>query len=410
MQNIESDPLTSLATNKSLIHKLAKSGSVNYFLINVDNFSSVNEAYGYGVGDKVLIEIAKHLKRFTTETSSLYRYCSDRFVLVVESKLSDEELGGIARSILSFFSDTVIAIDEDIEFKISLTIGVSRARGAINITQAEMAIKELRESQRNYFKIFNPSSKFVHEQQQDLQWIRKIQEAIEEENIVAYFQPIFNNRTGKIEKYECLARIRDDDELISPYRFMKAAKETGNLAYVTKALVAQSFKKFSSTDLEFSINITDSDLSQDYLEDFLIKNVAKYDIHPSRVVLEMLEDITTLDKGTTLKQLNSLRENGFKVAIDDFGAENSNLSRLLEIEPDYVKIDGAFIKNILTDEKSQIIVEAIIMICAKLGIKIIAEFIHNEEVQKMVVKLGIEYSQGFYFGEPSQDLKVLKNI
>ncbi len=101
--------------------------------------------------------------------------------------------------------------------------------------------------------------------------------------------------------------------------------------------------------------------------------------------------------------------NGFQIAIDDFGAENSNFSRLLEIEPNYIKIDGSFIKNILTDEKSQIIVDAIIMVCKKRGIKIIAEYIHSQEVQNKVKELGIDYSQGFYFGAPNQELFVQKD-
>jgi EAL domain-containing protein (putative c-di-GMP-specific phosphodiesterase class I) len=135
-----------------------------------------------------------------------------------------------------------------------------------------------------------------------------------------------------------------------------------------------------------------------------MKNVDKHNISPSRVVLEILEDITSLGSSSTLKQIDSLRKQGFKIAIDDFGAENSNLSRLLEIQPDYLKIDGIFIKNIIEDKKSQIIVDAIVLMCKNSNIKIIAEFIHNEAVQKRVKKLGIGYSQGFYFGEPKPDL------
>ena len=401
------DPLTKLLNNKALIDRLHMNDAVTYFLINIDNFSTINDAFGYDIGDKVLIEISQYLKKFTPVTGTMFRYCSDRFVLVDSQKLNDAQMASVAKSILSFFSSTTIIIEDEIELQISLTIGISKAKGVINITQAELAMKELRETRRNFFKIFNPSSKFVNEKQQNVVWMHKIQEAIIDENIISYFQPIINNRTGKIEKYECLARLKDEEEIISPFRFMRAAKETGNIAYVTKALIAQSFKKFTKTEFEFSINITDSDLSMDYLESFLLKNVDKYNVNPSRVVLEILEDITTLDKGTTLKQLNSLRENGFKVAIDDFGAENSNFSRLLDIEPNYIKIDGAFIKNILIDKKSQIIVDAIIMICKKSGIKMIAEFVHSEEVQDRVKELGIDYSQGYYFGEPSPDLKVI---
>jgi diguanylate cyclase (GGDEF)-like protein len=400
------DNLTQLQNSSAIVEKLKSSQCLNYFLLDIDNFSNINNAYGFDTGNIVLEKVASLLMMVKPNSSKLYRFCSDKFVIIDERRLTQEGVKRVAESIISFFSYSEISINEDIEFRISFTIGISQAKGLINITQSEVAVREVRESTRNDFKIFNPLSKFVHDKQQNIYWIQKIKEAVLDEGIIAYFQPIVNNNTGKIEKYECLARLKDEDKIISPYFFMESAKVTGNLSYVTKSLIAQSFKKFSDNEYEFSINITGEDLALDYLEPFLLKNVNKYNINPSRVVLEMLENITTLDKGTTLKQLNSLRENGFKIAIDDFGSANSNLSRLLEIQPDYVKIDGAFIKNIVDDEKSQIIVDAIIMICKRSGIKIIAEFIHNEEVQKRVKSLGVEYSQGYYFGKPSAELIV----
>jgi len=388
---------------EKLIEKLKNSGEVNLFLINIDNFSNINNAYGYDIGTEVLCEVVKYLYISKPETTTLYNYYSDKFVLLDETPHTDEELTTVAESILSFFSQIEFSVQE-IEIHISLSIGISRGEGLVNISQAETAIQELRKVKRHHLYIFNENSEFVQKQKRNIHWIIKIKEAVENEDILAYFQPIVNNATGKIEKYECLARLRDADEIISPYYFLDAARVTGNLSYVTRSLIMQSFKKFSGTDLEFSINIAASDFLLDYLEFFLLKNSQKYNIDPSKVVLEMLEDITTLDSGSTLQQLNSLREKGFKLAIDDFGAENSNLSRLLEIHPDYLKIDGQFIKNIVEDKKSQIIVDGIIFICKKSGIQIIAEYVHNEAVQNYIKNLGIEYSQGYYFGKPKAEL------
>ena len=393
-----------LSSNRELLKALKSSKKVNYFLVNIDNFSNINDAYGFEVGDRVLEELSRFLNMVRPRDAKVYRFCSDKFVLLDEQELSKEEIVRIAEEILSFFSQAEIEVD-DLTLKISLSIGISIDKGLINIVQAEVAMKELRESNRNHYNIFNPLSKFVHKQQQNMYWIHRIKEAVSDESIVAYFQPVVNNSTQRIEKYECLARLKDDDdEIISPYLFMEAAKVTGNLPYVTRSLIGQSFKKFSGTDYEFSLNITSEDLSLEYLEELLLRNVKKYKIDPSRVTLEMLENITTLDEGTIMTQLMSLRMNGFKIAIDDFGSANSNLSRLLEIEPDYLKIDGSFIKNIITDKKSQIIVNAIISICKSSGIKMVAEYVHNQEVQDRIKELGIEYSQGYYFGEPQADL------
>ena len=396
-----------ISTHIELVEKLKSSKTLNYYLFNIDNFSNINYAYGYEVGNRVLSQVINYLNIAKPDSTTLYQFCADKFVIIDEENHDNLEIIRIVEAILSFFSHTDLVVD-DIELKISLSVGISTSQGLSNISNAEMAIKELRESKRNHYHIYDRKSKFVLAQERNIYWILKIKEAISNEDIVAYFQPIVNNKTEKIEKYECLARLRDDDEIISPYLFMDAARLTGNLSYVTKSLISQSFKKFADTDFEFSLNITGEDFLLGDLESLLLKNIAKYKIDPSRVVLEMLEDITSLGSDFILKQLTSLREMGFKIAIDDFGAENSNFSRLLEIQPDYLKIDGVFIKNIVDDIKSQIIVDAIVLMCKRSKIKVIAEFIHNKEVQEKVKSLGIEYSQGFYFGEPKEELTQLK--
>lgn len=407
MSTLSQNETLKVGSSLDIQNRLEVLGEINFFLINIDNFSNINHAYGYQIGTAILNQFAKYLNMLKPATAELFQFYSDKYVLIDTNEYTKNDLALIAEEILAFFSQTDIFVNDAIELNLSLSIGISTAQGVVNIPQAEIAIKELREGKRNHYNIFNPNSEFVKREQKEIYWITKIQNAVVNEDIVAYFQPIVNNHTGKIEKYECLARLRHDETIISPSFFMNATKSTGSLSYVTKAIISQSFKMFSSNDLAFSINITGEDLVQNYLEEYLLRNVKIYNISPSRVVLELLEDITTLDKGTTLKQLTSLREHGFKVAIDDFGAENSNMMRLLEIKPDYLKIDGAFIKNIVDDVKSQIIVEAIIGICKKSGIQIIAEYVHNAKVQERVKSLGIDYSQGYFFSEPRAKLVTL---
>jgi EAL domain-containing protein (putative c-di-GMP-specific phosphodiesterase class I) len=187
---------------------------------------------------------------------------------------------------------------------------------------------------------------------------------------------------------------------------MEACKMTGTLSLITRRITANAFKVFSDTNYEFSINITSDDISLGYLEEFLMLHVAKYNINPSRVVLELLEDIVTLTQENMLEQITLLRKRGFKIALDDFGVENSNFSRLLELNPDYLKIDGLFIKDILQNPESELIVETIVGLCKKRGIEVIAEYVHSKEVQEKIESMGIEFSQGYYIGEPKEALEV----
>jgi diguanylate cyclase (GGDEF)-like protein len=405
MQNIHNDSLTNIANRFALMEYLQGLEHANIFLIDVDNFSNINNAYGFEIGDAALVEIARLITIVKPSTSKLFRLNSDEFVVVCMDVMSSKKLSDAASSMISFFDQTEIEVCDDMNIKVSISIGISIGSGTEILNHARTAIKELREHKRSSYKVYDPNSSFIKKQQENIYWVHKIKEAFEEERLVTYYQPIVNNKTKKIEKYECLIRICDDGMLTPPIRFMEASRLTGTLSLVTKSVIEQSFKRFSDTEYEFSINITSTDLYLDYLEDYLLKSAKKHNIHPSRVALEMLEDINTLNTPEILAQLNSLRYHGFKISIDDFGSQSSNFSRLLEFSPDYLKIDGSFIKNILTDKKSLIIVEAVVLLCKKSNIKVIAEFVHSAEVQAKVEELGVDYSQGYHFGEPMEELQ-----
>lgn len=404
MENKYKDSLTGIPNRFALMEYLHDINHANLFLIDIDNFSNINGTYGFAVGDLVLVEMARLIDIAKPFYSKLFRINADEFVVVSLNVLSHNSLSDAASSMVSFFDQTEIAISDDINIKVSISIGIAIGHGNEILNHAKIAIKELREHRRGHSRIYDPDSIFIKKQKENTHWVCKIKEAFEKEQLVTYYQPIVNNKTKKIEKYECLVRINDNGVLIPPIRFMEASRLTGTLSLVTKNVIEQSFKKFSGTEYEFSINITNTDLYLNYLEEYLLKNAIKYSIDPSKVALEILEDIDTLDTPAIISQLNSLRRHGFKIAIDDFGNRSSNFSRLIEFSPDYLKIDGSFIRNILNDKKSLVIVEAIVLLCKTSNIKVVAEFVHSKEVQSKIEELGIDYSQGFFFGEPKEEL------
>lgn len=377
---------------------------INLLLINVDNFSNINDSYGIEYGDLIFEKIKIILNNFKFKDVEIYKLESDEFSIVNCSDFDINTSIEIANEITSFFNESEIELDEELNIKISLSIGIATGRGISVLNNTRTAIKELRLHTRGTYKVYDMKSPFVRDMQKNVYWVNMIQTSVAEDSVVAFFQPIVNNNTNKITKYECLARIHDDGAYVSPFEFMNAAKEARVISLITKSIIKQACKVFSKNDYEFSINITNDDLQLEYLEEYLLRNIRRYDINPSRVVLELLEDIPTLEKGTILKQLFSLQEKGFKLSVDDFGSESSNFSRLLEFKPDYLKIDGSFIKNILEDEKSQIITTGIVSIAHRMDIKIIAEYIHSQAVQDKIKDLGVDFSQGYFFGEPSREL------
>lgn len=166
-------------------------------------------------------------------------------------------------------------------------------------------------------------------------------------------------------------------------------------------MINKSFAFFQDKTHQFSINITERDLLESYLVDFLNEKMATYNISADRVTFEILENITLVKNNAKItEQLNGLRAMGFKIAIDDFGIENSNFSRLLEINLDFIKIDGVFIRNLKENARNRTITKAIVNLSKTLGIKTIAEFVEDEDIYNIIKECGIDYAQGYYIGKP----------
>lgn len=399
------DLLSGCLNQVALFEFLKSNQYCNILFLNIDHFGMINDGYGFEIGDRVLAEVARILRFIAPNELRLYRLHSDEFVFIDVNHRQKGELESIAQEILSFFVDSDVTLEEDgLEFRISFSIGIGSGKGLNVLSHARSALYEIRSYRRGSYNFFDASSQYLSEQQTNLYWVHRIKTLIHEGKIHTLFQPIVENTTKKITKFESLVRLEDEDEIISPYKFMQAAKITGVLPVITRSCIATACKKFRANEYEFSINITSEDIYQEYLEEYLLKHASMNGIDPSRIVLEILEDITTLSETMIIEQLDSLRKRGFKISIDDFGSANSNFSRLIEFNPDYLKIDGVFIKNILEDEKSQVIVEAITLIAKKRGIKLIAEFVSSEAIYKKISEYGIEYSQGYLFGEPSEHL------
>ncbi len=230
--------------------------------------------------------------------------------------------------------------------------------------------------------------------------IKMIQKAISKQKITSFFQPIINNETGQIEKYESLVRILDNDRIVLPESFLDIAKKGKYYQQITNIILNNSFKQLTLCDKEISINLSAIDIEEEVTREKIISLLDEHKEHAHRIIFELLEDEEVTNLSNIKVFISDVKAYGVQIAIDDFGAGYSNFERILEYQPNIIKIDSSLIKNIDTDKKSLEIVDSIYTFASKLGIKTVAEFVSNEQIQKIVSKIGINYSQGFYFGKP----------
>lgn len=378
------DDLTKLKNRSCLIRKI-KDYNGKIILININNFESINIVYGYETGDEVLTHIASYL---LTLSKDVYYLGNDEFAI-----LDDIEINKI--KIPEF--EVIDSHNIPLEF----TAGI--AKGENLLKKAYIALKEAKKEGKKeviYSKDLN-IEKF-HKKVQEFMPI--IKEALKDDLLVPFFQGIRDNKTEKIKKYECLARIKYNNKIISPFYFIDIAEKGGLIHQITKIIIDKSFNKFKDTDFEFSINLTEVDLGSDDIIEFLVNKAKEYKIPKNQIIIEILEGVGKIENSIVLDRLIILKKLGFKIAIDDFGTMNSNFERVALLNVDFIKIDGKFIKNIDKDKKSYAIAKSITDFAKSIDAKVIAEFVHSKEVQKVIKELGIDYSQGYLFSEPNEKI------
>lgn len=399
------DNLTKLPNKEKLYLDFQSSQFDELMLLNIDNFSQINSTYGYEDGDTLLQEIALFLKQAISENEILYRGNGDEFFIAIKSSTPKEALH-LAESIKEKVYNKRFKMSNT-SVRITFSMGIVSVESDdidVPYAKAQVAISEMRRLHKNVIGHYEEDSETENYHKKMHEWANKAKLALDFDLLVPYYQPIVNLATGKIDKYECLARIIEQENPVSPFYFIEPARIAGMVTDITRRMILKAFETFKDLDVEFSINITDDDFREEYLIEYLQDKIKEYKINPNRVVLEVLENISDYDATHATSQMNRLKDLGFKIAIDDFGAESSNFARVQTLQVDFIKIDGAFIKDIAHNENSLIITKTIVYYAKSSGLKTIAEFVHNEETYNIVKELGIDYVQGYYLSEPLKEI------
>ncbi len=397
------DPLTGVYNRHFMYDNMDmfKLDTYTVFVIDIDFFKRINDTYGHEVGDKVLKEVANRIKSCIKEEDILIRYGGEEFILFVKSNPDSPtykyDMVQFARSIKNAVMKKYISVD-GIKLKLTISIGINLYEYEKSIEEAikhaDMALYKAKQRGRNRIEIYNTNLKFESKN------INIVKEAIEENRVICHYQPIVDLNTFKPVKYEALVRIMTEDKkILYPGQFLGAIKRTYVNVDLTKKIIEYNSKILDMyKKMHVSINLSAMDI---YNEDIIYMLSMLFDGEKAhRVTVEILESEEIENYEFFKEQILKIKEIGCKIAIDDFGTGYSNFSHIVELNPDYLKIDGSLIKNIDLDPRSFSIVKAIKLFADDLGIDVVAEFIHNEQVLNKVKSIGIRYGQGFYLKKP----------
>ncbi|MCK4440412.1 MAG: EAL domain-containing protein [Sulfurovaceae bacterium] len=281
-----------------------------------------------------------------------------------------------------------------------LSVVISFAYGKYAFEDAESGIKQLINNKQGFIIANGLREKNQKEAIKHIQTFTLIKNAIESYNIISYFQPIVNNKTKKIDKYESLIRLVDsNNKVLSPALFLDSAKKGQYYSKITSIVFKNSFEALNNTQMNISINLSALDIEQPKTQKKFFKLLQEYKLEAHRIIVELTEDANIINSQIIKNFIEEVRAFGVEIAIDDFGEGLSNFSRILTYQPNYIKIDGSIVKNIEKDEISKSMVETIVNFAKKANIKTIAEYVENEKIFDILCDLGVDYSQGYYFGK-----------
>jgi EAL domain-containing protein (putative c-di-GMP-specific phosphodiesterase class I)/PleD family two-component response regulator len=387
-----------------------ESYTMNLMLFKIDNFSYLTQTYEKEICNEIIQNCAKFLSLNFEKNVKFYHYSNEEFILISYEKTKEYFLN-LVTQIQAFFKETPVAKSKKgHDIYVTFSIAIILNQEALNILQKAKATLNKLNMLNTYgsFAFYEQDDSFIKEAGEN--WSEKIRDIIDNDRVIPYFQPIVSNITKQIARYECLMRANDDGKIITPIRFLDAVRKAGLMSNLSKIMINKCFSFFAYTDIEFSINLTYEDLLDEKFIDFIFIKQQQYGIKSSNVIFEILEDII-IDTSckTPIKNLKKLKEHGFLLALDDFGADRSNFNRFASIvDLDYIKIDGSFIKDISKNEKNFKIVRSIVTLARQINIQTVAEFVSTKQDYDVVRDLGIEYSQGYYFYEPSGEMPLCK--
>ena len=389
-------PLTELPDRQRFVNTLANSTANKLALLNVNGFWNFNHSFGYEVGDQILKIISQRIQR-RFSNAVVFHLGADLFAILAGKEIEQAHFLQTIESCLWYFGYSPIEVENE-KIYAPLRIGVAIGYDDLFLN-AEFAIKQAKRIGKDLMiydaknpSLCNPQSNA----KADLTWENTIREALKKDRFEVFAQSI---EGGKIQKFECLVRLRHEGRIISPYLFLEHAKRANLYANITKIVIQKSFAFFADKQAEFSINLSLSDILDQSRVDFLLEKMYEHNVS-ERLTIEVTEGEGIENHPEVISFLTLLKSQGVKIAIDDFGTGYSNFEYLVKLQADFIKIDGSLIKTIHKNATHKAVVEAIVTFAQKVGMQTVAEFVASEDIYLTCKELGIDYFQGYLWSEP----------
>ncbi len=411
------DSLTGLVTRSEFERRAehavltARSQGVQHALcvIDLDQFNLINETCGRDAGDKLLHRLADVLRASVRhrESDTLARLGGDEFGLLLEA-CPLEHARKIAHDVLAaingFRFDWLSGV-----LRIGASIGVTTISASCRdvpsaLAAADSACFAAKEKGRNRVHAYKSDDLELSARKVDVRWVNVVGDALSHDRFALFFQPFLPVRSKAKAGGEILVRmIGSGNQLIPPSRFLTAAERYNLMPLVDRWVIRNTFAAYRKlqADALWSINVSPATLNSQGVVEFVREQATRYRIPPQSICFEIAEAAAAANAMPAVDFIWGLKTDGFRFALDDFGIGMSSFTWLKTLPIDYLKIDGKFVKQMLSDRVSMSVVQAICHIASAVGLETIAECVEDRETLQKLEALGVNYAQGYVAGHPA---------
>ncbi|QKF66338.1 response regulator receiver-modulated diguanylate cyclase/phosphodiesterase [Arcobacter venerupis] len=401
LKDLYTDKLTNLPNRNKLKKDLDENDIDLMALLDIDEFSTVNDLFGEKIGDTILFELANKLKTyFNDEDYVVYRIEADKFTIVSRKHNQDvNEFYNLCKTFADKIEKESLLIDED-EIDINITIGIAQGDGARAFKYSQRVINYAR-TKLQRIMIYNESFKIQQSFEENIKWVKQLKVGFRENLFQAYFQPIVDTKTKEVHKYEALIRyITKEGVEIAPFHFINVAKKTKLYPNIIKIVIQDAFKLIKNKNKRVSVNISFDDIANEETTAFIYEILEQNKDFTEFLEFEILESEEISDFNEVAKFIAEIKKFDCIVGVDDFGAGYSNFNLLTLLDIDFVKIDGSLIERINSSKDLEIIVNTIANFSKEFKVKTVAEYVSDEDIYNKIKELNIDYCQGYYFDKP----------
>ncbi len=410
------DTLTELPNRHSLQRRIEEAMKSNVcgalLFVDIDHFKYVNDNFGHRAGDQLIIGVGSVLRDVARAMKGeLYRLGGDEFALHLPDALR-KDATGVAESALDAVRRYRFRVNEQkLISNISVSIGIAlypfhgHDLPAL-LSNVDIAMYQAKELGRNRFVMFDQESDNLRSTHKRVHWAKKLRDALDEDRLVLFAQPVVRLKDLKPVSHEVLVRIRDDEgKHILPSNFVELAESLGmiqeiDMRVVQKLLQFMEENQLQGRKLRYFVNLSRSSISDERWIKSFIDMVRASAVDHGQLVFEITETAAMSEIDVTLTFIRRLKEMGCRFALDDFGAGFSSFYFLKRFDVDYLKIDGSFIRDLAHDEGCRIFVRALNEVARELKKQVIAEWVETPEVLKLLLEMGAQFGQGYLFRKP----------